>query len=40
MNLVMILTMVCVPLVVWGGLIFFLSKAFRHEKLKQQNGKE
>ncbi|MDH3267283.1 MAG: MetS family NSS transporter small subunit [Ignavibacteria bacterium] len=40
MNLVTIITMICVLGLVWGGLIFFISKAFKHEKLKLKNGKE
>ena len=40
MNFITIITMICVLGLVWGGLIFFISKAFKYEKLKQKNGEE
>lgn len=35
-----IITMIIVLGIVWGGLSFFLFKAFKYEKLKSQDGKE
>lgn len=32
------LTLIFVLLVVWGGLIYFIRKALKYEKLKKQNG--
>jgi hypothetical protein len=40
MNLFTIITAVIVIGIVWGGLTFFLSRALKYEKIKQQNGKE
>jgi len=40
MNIFTIITALIVISIVWGGLIFFTSKAFKHEKLKMKNGKE
>jgi hypothetical protein len=40
MNLFTIVTAVIVVGIVWGGLIFFFSRAFRYEKLKIENGEE
>jgi hypothetical protein len=40
MNLFTIITAVIVITIVWGGLIFFLRKAIKYEKLKQGNGEE
>jgi hypothetical protein len=40
MNLFTIITAVTVIGIVWGGLTFFLTRAFKYEKLKQENGKE
>jgi hypothetical protein len=40
MNLFAIITAVIVIGIVWGGLLFFLRKAFKYEKLKMKNGKE
>jgi hypothetical protein len=40
MDFITIITMICVLGLVWGGLIFFISKAFKYEKLKQKNGEE
>jgi hypothetical protein len=38
--MVTIITALIVIGIVWGGLLFFLGKAFKHEKIKQGNGKE
>jgi hypothetical protein len=40
MDLITIMTMICVLGLVWGGLLFFIGKAFKHEKLKLKNDKE
>ena len=40
MNMVTIITALIVIGIVWGGLLFFLRKAFKYEKIKQGNGKE
>ncbi len=40
MNAFTILTAVIVIGIVWGGLLFFISKAFKHEKMKKKNGEE
>lgn len=40
MNLFTIITAVLVLGIVWGGLVFFFSKAFRYEKMKRENGEE
>ena len=40
MNVVTIITALIVIGIVWGGLLFFLRKAFKYEKIKQKNGKE
>jgi len=40
MDIITIITMICVLGLVWGGLVIFISKAFKHEKLKQKNGQE
>jgi hypothetical protein len=40
MNIYTILTALIVIGIVWGGLLFFLRKAFKYEKLKKENGKE
>ena len=40
MDIITIITMICVLGLVWGGLLFFISKAFKYEKLKQSSGKE
>jgi hypothetical protein len=40
MNIYTIITAILVLGIVWGGLIFFLSKAFRYEKMKRKNGEE
>jgi hypothetical protein len=40
MNIFTILTAVIVVGVVWGGVIFFLSRAMKYEKLKENNGEK
>jgi hypothetical protein len=40
MSITSIITALIVIGVVWGGLIFFLRKAFKYEKLKMKNGEE
>jgi len=40
MNLFTILTAILVLGIVWGGLVFFFSRAFRYEKMKKGNGEE
>jgi len=40
MDIITIITMICVLALVWGGLFFFIKKAFKHEKMKQKNGEE
>lgn len=35
-----IITMIVVLGTVWGGLAFFLSKAFKHESIKSKNGEK
>ncbi len=40
MNASTIITLVLVIGIVWGGLIYFLSRAVKYEKLKSKNGKE
>lgn len=40
MSPITIITMLFVAGIVWGGLLFFLRKAFKYEKLKMKNGKE
>jgi hypothetical protein len=40
MNYLTIITAILVVGIVWGGLIFFLRKAIKYEKLKQENGEE
>ncbi|NWG29253.1 MAG: MetS family NSS transporter small subunit [Ignavibacteriaceae bacterium] len=40
MNLLTIITAVIVFGIVWGGFVFFLSRALKYEKMKQGNGKE
>jgi hypothetical protein len=39
MNLLFIITLVVVTGLVWGGFIFFLSRAIKHEKKKKKNVK-
>jgi hypothetical protein len=40
MNITTIITMVLVLGIVWGGLIFFLLRAIKYEKVKIQNGED
>ncbi len=40
MQGITIFTMVLVLGVVWGGLIFFLTRAVKYEKLKAKNGEK
>lgn len=40
MNIFTIITAVIVLGVVWGGLVFFISRAVKYEKLKTQNGEK
>lgn len=40
MDIFMILNMVFVLGIVWGGLTYFLLRAVKYEKLKQTNGKK
>ena len=40
MSIYSILTMVIVLGIVWGGVIFFISRAFKYEKLKKPDGKK
>jgi len=40
MNAFTIITAIVVLGIVWGGLSFFLSKAFKYEKMKMKNGKK
>ena len=39
MNALFIITLILITGIVWGGFIFFLSKAIRHERKKKKNGK-
>jgi hypothetical protein len=40
MNLSTIITAILVIGIVWGGLGFFLSRAWKYEKMKVNNGEE
>jgi len=40
MNVITIITALIVIGIVLGGLLFFLRKAFKYEKIKQKNGEE
>lgn len=40
MNIFTIITAVIVVGTVWGGLLFFLTRAMKFEKLKKSNGKD
>jgi len=40
MNLSTIITAILVIGIVWGGLTFFLSRAWKYEKMKVNNGEE
>ncbi len=38
MSIITIITMIFIPGVVWGGLVYFLSLAIKKEKQKSGNG--
>lgn len=38
MNFITIITMLIVLGTVWGGMIFFLTRAVKYEKIKEENG--
>lgn len=40
METTTLVTIILVLGIVWGGLSFFLFKAFKHEKLKVKNGEK
>jgi hypothetical protein len=40
MDTLTIITAILVIGIVWGGLTFFLSRALKYEKMKQENGEE
>jgi len=40
MDLSTIITALIVIGIVWGGMVFFLSKALKYEKMKMKNGEE
>jgi hypothetical protein len=40
MNIFTIITAVIVVGIVWGGVTFFLSRAMKYEKLKEENGEK
>ena len=40
MNIFTIVTAVVVLGIVWGGVIFFLTRAMKYEKLKEENGQK
>ena len=40
MNFFTIITAVIIIGIVWGGFIFFFSRAFKYEKIKMKNGEE
>jgi hypothetical protein len=40
MNILTIVTAIMVVGLVWGGLIFFLNRALKYEKLKKENGEK
>ncbi|NCS90045.1 MAG: MetS family NSS transporter small subunit [Ignavibacteria bacterium] len=40
MNILTIITTAFVLGIVWGGLIYFLSRAVKYEKLKSSNGEK
>ena len=40
MNIFAIITAVIVVGIVWGGVTFFLSRAMKYEKLKEENGEK
>lgn len=40
MNVFTIITAILVLGIVWGGLVFFISRAIKYEKLKKENGEK
>ena len=40
MSLFAIITMIIVLGLVWGGLVFFLTRAMKYEKIKRENGEK
>lgn len=40
MNIFTVITAVIVISIVWGGLTFILSRAWKYEKMKMKNGEE
>jgi heme/copper-type cytochrome/quinol oxidase subunit 2 len=40
MDFITFITMLFVVLIVWGGLVTFLRKAYKYEKVKSKDGKE
>lgn len=40
MNISMIITIIFVLGIVWGGLVYFLLRAVKYEKLKSSNGEK
>jgi hypothetical protein len=40
MNTLTIITAIIVIGIVWGGFVFFLSRALKYEKIKMKNGKK
>jgi hypothetical protein len=40
MDFFTIITAIVVLGIVWGGLVFFFSRAFKYEKMKRKNGEE
>ncbi len=39
MSLTTIITMILILGLVWGGVVFFMIRAFKYEKIKESNGK-
>ncbi len=39
MAIITVITMIAVLGVVWGGFAFFLSRAIKYEKIKEEDGK-
>lgn len=40
MNIFTVITAIVILGIVWGGLVFFVSRAVKYEKLKMRNGEE
>jgi len=38
MNFITIITMLIVLGIIWGGMVFFLTRAIKYEKIKEENG--